>query len=438
MPLDFTKKVQVDESDNYVENTRRYPEPALQVEYLTDSSPKERAEILRAVTKGGTVPAAVNRVYPLLADYVRDFAFNGTEFSAKLTAYFRNYKRQKLFNCIEPKFLSEVREISEKRPQFLLPTRESVLEKIAGPDVGLFWLDALGCEFLGVIQATAERMGMKMKVTATRSRLPSITSENKEFFDSWPGKKFDKHEDLDKIKHGDFDAPNDDRREYPAQLQYELIAVENAVVTIAKWLKCHASSKVVLTSDHGATRLAVISDSETSWAMPEKGVHGGRCCKMSEFDGDLPACATSSEDEKWHVLAGYDRFKGGRIGSVEVHGGATLEEMVVPVVEFELLDREIHVELLDTNFKVTYKDSEIKLLLFSSTKLSSPAIDLGGSRYNAAIAEGVGRYEVKIPKPSAGDYKADVFDGDTKVGSVKFSVVSGGATVNSMDDFFGG
>ena len=172
--------------------------------------------------------------------------------------------------------------------------------------------------------------------------------------------------------------------------------------------------------------------------MPEKGIHGGRCCKVSEFDGELPMCATNSEDNKWHVLAGYDRFKGGRIGSVEVHGGATLEEMVVPVIEFELLDCEIHVELLETNFKVTYKDSEIKLMLFSSTKLSSPAIDLGGSRYNAAIAEGVGRYEVKIPKPSAGDYKADVFDGDTKVGSVKFSVVSGGATVNSMDDFFGG
>ena len=50
----------------------------------------------------------------------------------------------------------------------------------------------------------------------------------------------------------------------------------------------------------------------------------------------------------------------------------------------------------------------------------------------------MGRYEVRVPKPTAGAYSADVFDGDTKVGSVRFTVKSGGATVDSMDDFFGG
>ncbi|MBR6012948.1 MAG: hypothetical protein IK062_04090 [Selenomonadaceae bacterium] len=35
-------------------------------------------------------------------------------------------------------------------------------------------------------------------------------------------------------------------------------------------------------------------------------------------------------------MADYDRFAGGRLASVEVHGGATLEEILIPVIEFSL------------------------------------------------------------------------------------------------------
>jgi len=124
---------------------------------------------------------------------------------------------------------------------------------------------------------------------------------------------------------------------------------------------------------------------------------------------------------------------------VEVHGGATLEEMVVPVVEFELRNCDVRVELLENRFRVTYKDSDVTLCVLTTSSLSSPSVEFGGVRYSAAATVGVeGRYEVKIPKPPSGDYGAEVFDGDTRVGNVKFSVISGGAAINRMDDFFGG
>ena len=40
----------------------------------------------------------------------------------------------------------------------------------------------------------------------------------------------------------------------------------------------------------------------------------------------------TKENGYW-VLANYDRFKGGRPANIEVHGGATLEEVTVPVIE---------------------------------------------------------------------------------------------------------
>ena len=423
----------------FVKATRqRIDDPARQIAYLTDSTAEEKDEIAYAVRKCAAFPESVTASYPSLSDYLRDFKFSGSAMADELTAYFAAYKRQKVLNGIDPRFLAQARDIAERRPHLALPTRESVLEQITGSEVSLFWMDALGCEFLGLIQSAAERCGLRMKVTATRARLPTVTHVNRAFYDEWKGLKFDPHKDLDKIKHGDFDCWAGDRKDYPAHLPNEIAVVEDAISRIARWLKSHAKGKVVLTSDHGATRLAVISESVTVWEMPEKGKHGGRCCMVSEFDGELPSCVTQSDDGKWLVLAGYDRFRGGRAGDVEVHGGATLEEMVVPVIELELRDCNVRIDLLESRFKVTYKDAEIALCVLSSASLASPAVEFGGVRYSAAASAGVGgRYEVKMPKPPPGEYSADVFDGDTRVGSVGFSVVSGGATINKVDDFFG-
>lgn len=35
-------------------------------------------------------------------------------------------------------------------------------------------------------------------------------------------------------------------------------------------------------ADHGASRLAVLHDTENVWEMAEKGQHSGRCCPKSE------------------------------------------------------------------------------------------------------------------------------------------------------------
>ena len=116
---------------------------------------------------------------------MREFKFSYGEFSETLTNYFSDYKRQKVKNQIEPFFNGVVKELAESRPQFVLPTRESVLEKLDGSNVCLFWVDALGCEWLGYIQSAAERKGMKLKVTPTRSMLPTLTSMNRGFYDEW-------------------------------------------------------------------------------------------------------------------------------------------------------------------------------------------------------------------------------------------------------------
>lgn len=423
---------------DYLRESRIFEDPAMRLRYLTDTTAAEREKIMALVAEAGTVPDAVKTVYPALWDYWHMFSFSGSgDLDARLSSYFREYKRQKVLGILEDSFSDMVRDLAEERPQFELPTRESVLENIGCANVFLCWVDALGCEFLGYIQTAAQRLGLKIKVTPSRAKLPSITSVNRGFFDDWQGEKMQPVDRVDKIKHGDFERANPDTPfNVAAELPHELAVLDETMHSIAATLRQNPDRKVVLTGDHGATRLAVLSGRETIWEMPEKGKHHGRCCRKKEFNGVLPPCVTESDDEAWHVLAGYDRFKGGRKGDMEVHGGATLEEMVVPVIELELLDRHLRVKLLEDRFKVTFRDSEITLTIFCSSSLSAPALEIGGVRHPAtASGERPGLYTVRIPKPTAGDHSAAVFDGDTKVADVKFSVISGGAQINN--DIFG-
>ena len=91
------------------------------------------------------------------------------------------------------------------------------------------------------------------------------------------------------------------------------------------------AEKIILTSDHGASRLAVMYGREKTHKMKSAGEHGGRCYPINKID-TKPSCAT--EENGYWVLANYERFAGGRRNSVEVHGGATLEETLIPVIEF--------------------------------------------------------------------------------------------------------
>lgn len=415
----------------YLHEARRIIEPFERLRYMTDCTTLEREAIVRLLGEIGDIPATLETVYPALWDYWQRFTILGDGFPATLTQYVQDYKRQKVLGRIEPGFLETVRDFAEDRPQFFLPTRESVLENLDKEGVLLCWIDALGCEFLGFIRSVAERLGLKLKVTLVRVKLPSITSVNRAFYDAWQGEKMEPVSKLDKIKHGDFERYDTSPTSAGIALPYELLAVEDAIKKIAAQLHEKPGSKVILTSDHGTTRLAVIYNRETIWELPEKGKHGGRCCRKSDFDGSLPPCVTESDDEKWHVLAGYDRFKGGRKGDVEVHGGATLEEMVVPIVAFELFDKSICVRLVEEEFKVTYRDKELTLQLFCASTLTSPSVSVGGTR-TAAIADGrMGHYRATIPKPKMGDHLAVIYDGDTKIGEVCFRVKSGVAQIKT-------
>ena len=315
----------------YLERLKNFPDA---VKYLTDNTAEERRAMIETVQGKEKIPDAFKKNYSAMNDYLADFDFG----DAEITTYFRRYKKIKLCNVNDEDFKNHVRELALTRPYNRFETRKKFLED-ADKNSKLYWLDALGVEFLSYIKARAIQLELSAAIKIARADLPTLTSQNKNFYDEWRGDKFDKNSALDELKH------SPEKFGAPTYIDDELKIIDGVLAEIKNSLTNHHAEKIILTSDHGASRLAVMFGHENKFKMNSDGEHGGRCCPINALD-EKPPCATEEND--WWVLANYDRFAGGRLASVEVHGGATLEEILVPVIEFTLQGANDEVKILPT------------------------------------------------------------------------------------------
>ena len=307
------------------------------VKYLTDNTSEERCAMIKAVQGKEKIPDVFKRNYPAMSDYLTDYDFD----DAEITNYFRQYKKIKLCNVDDENFKKRVRELATQRPYNKFETRQKILDD-ATPKAKLYWLDALGVEFLSYIKARAMQLELFTTIKIARANLPTLTCQNKNFYDDWCGDKFDKNQQLDELKHTPENFDADGKCSAPTYIDDELAIIDNALGKIKNDLANHHAEKIILTSDHGASRLAVMFGRENKFKMNSNGEHSGRCCPINELD-EKPTCAT--EENGYWVLANYDKFAGGRLSSVEVHGGATLEEILVPVIEFTLQGANVEVKI---------------------------------------------------------------------------------------------
>lgn len=415
-------------------------EPAKQLAYLNGGTEAEKLEILSIVAKEPELLPQAVKVWPQLGDYARyyELRLDDAKLAARLSAYFAAYRRQKLANTVTPEFTQEVDAWARERLPNKFPARGKALESLAREDAKLFWLDSLGCEYLPFLQRQAERHGLKMQVELGACNLPSTTAENRFFYEDWQGPK-EASKALDDIKHGKTGIPAGcNMREAPYHLPAELDALENVCAAIARELKTGKYGCIILTSDHGSSRLAVIVENEISWEMGEKGSHNGRVCECGPDDGEMRQFFLQDDACRYNVIPNYARFKGSRAASVETHGGGALEEFIVPVIAFVLRREAVHASLLKpTVFIPCRKQRKIKLRFRASAPLAEPMLLVEGSRHACHATEQDGIYAAEITAPGKpGKYLAQILDGDASLAEEQFEIQKRGMQAQG-DDFFG-
>lgn len=350
--------------------------------------------------------------FPDLFAYMKSFTFTMHQKVPEslvplLTKYFDDYKWQKLMNHLTPDFKAQVNTLAEHRVYNQFPIRSLALSQMKKENTMMYFVDALGVEYLSYISEKCKTYGLLLSIQVVHGELPSITSQNTEFMNP----DVTNIKDLDELKH-ESQTYNYEKQKIPLHLVAELKAIDDVLQTIRDGLLTKEMKSAIIISDHGATRLAVLNDEEygAEFIVGEsKGQHSGRCCQVEEDPG-IPFAAY---ENGYAVLANYMRFKGSRKADVEVHGGATLEETLVPLLQISLKPKNPMVEFQPALVQLRKKEVG-ELLLVTNFDMADPYIIVNGKIYRGKLDTHRRRAIIPLPDMKrTHDYMADIYDGDT-------------------------
>ena len=387
--------------------------------YLTDLTQPEKERIIEWLDVYGfeynnkELISILNIVYPDLAKYLSPYRYKN-EF---LDQYFSNYKYQKVINRIMPSFEAIVDEQSYQLDFMdILPARTTLIDKIDVTDSQAYFFDALGVEYLSFIQDKCNEYGLASNISCARCELPSLTSFNKEFVSTFNDKgcSVANIKSLDEIKHHGENNFDYEKVKMPIYLITELEIIDSLLKKVKAKIDSGIYKKAIIVSDHGASRLAVLHNTENSWSMATKGVHSGRCCPMNEID-TKPEFAI--EEEGFWVLANYDRFQGSRKSNCEVHGGATIEEVAVPIIEITQKQLAVEAFIVDSSKVIHLGAKEHAVIkLYVGVKSNNIAIRVNGIYYDAEPTSENYIYKVDlIDLTKKGKYSCDILNGNDEI-----------------------
>ena len=397
-----------DEAADYCKYILQKEENAIY--YLTDNTQQEKEEIIKLISQyyqdcsKNELEKILHIVYPDLYNYLQDYNYDNDI----LNRYFSLYTHSKVINKVIPELESIMSEQAISREyNVMLQPRTVEMYNIDKSDSQLYFMDAMGVEYLSYIISKCKEKHLIANVNICTSNLPSITCMNKEFIQEFEqaGIKINSIKDLDELKHHGVNNYDYTKQKMPYHIIRELEVLDETLDNIDGKLIQGECSKAIMVADHGASRLAVIHETENMWEMVSSGEHSGRCCPVD--DADVQSEFATEENGFW-VLANYDRFKGGRKANVEVHGGATLEEVVVPIIEISRLPENIEVSIIDKVIYVSFR-KKASIRLFSTTNLSNITIKVEGKYYKAeAMKNNI--FVVNMPDlKKARKYNVDVY-----------------------------
>ena len=310
----------------FVSKVREYPEATCWLNCGTDS---ERCDLIRragAYNLFGTFPEEISDLYPLLKDYIGlDFDYGRPE----LNDYFRQYRVYKIRNMVPNDFLNMVNRMKSKSLG-VISRREALVGYRNDPDTALLVVDGMGAEYLPLLVSLFEEEGLNIeRVEAVMAELPTITELN----------PIEWGNTLRDIK-GIYNTAHDGAEKHvETELEENIYAafqvIERDVVnSVVKGLSEYR--KVVITADHGLTRLAVLaSDLSLINTLDFEG-EGWRYRVTGDADPKPPAnvdvVRNDLNGKYYWTVRNYDRFKKRGGVKYEMHGGSSIEEMMVPLI----------------------------------------------------------------------------------------------------------
>ncbi len=300
--------------------------------WLNCGTHAERAELLRRCAEDGLVSNSIRDVYPEVVAYLNTDHVFGDD---TIEGYFREYRRLKMTGRVTPEFYEKAQKAIPPRS---VQWRNEIVQRYA-KDVGcaLLIVDAMGAEWMPMLVALARQRNIGVdSIMVGKANIPTSTVFNSI---EWPdaARRLSDIKRFDNIAHNGTEAHEVRRPEENLASALDVISCQ-VLPRVAEGLV--RFDRVLVTADHGSSRLAVLA-----WQSNPRLALTLACEVGAEVDdwryrarserGNCPPELEESLDGKHWVVRGYNRLpkKGGGQG-LELHGGATLEERLVPIVIF--------------------------------------------------------------------------------------------------------
>lgn len=346
-------------------------------------------------------------LYYYLQEIVPD---NLPEQGSWVVDYFKEYRLSKLSDTISRELDSILYEKNKNRETFYkwyysFETSDHILQK---ENVNrIIWIDAMGMEWFSLlVNLIQNEMGyfIKKKLVA-RAYLPTITDCNR-------------FENALYIRELDRDVHSTEPYRYPDSLIKDIEIMKKILqrnLTVSK------GEKIAIVSDHGSTALARLKENLKIYDFKEAH-HDGRCMWL---EGDYP------EDDELLIHTSERLCSNNNLKALlalrytslykkpirEVHGGATPEEVLVPLIIISRTESVIQYEIIPHSDKITRRFPFLWLsikpfpvvnpiLLDERQKQINLEFDSKAQRWKADLGTlKIGKNKVKI---KIGDFEEDI------------------------------
>lgn len=360
----------------------------------------------------------LRELYPEIIAYINDEELS---FDDDIKFYFSKYRSYKLENVLPDDENIYFNGIQTD----IYDMRYSVLSDYIDSDTIVLWIDALGVEWFPILHwAISKYCDCDIvKEEIVQACLPTETKFN----DQWekmanPHEKLDK---LDKLAHKGMSFFDDN--DYYSCVAEQLKFVSDEIPTKIDSL-LEKYKRVIITGDHGTSRLAArFFHKRDAMPLPKHAVScsHGRYCLLGEFIGTTSAdvCITQTIDgKKFMMFRNYDHFTqpgyaaGGDDDNAiygEVHGGATPEEMLVPII---VLDSKCEIPLAGKWSKNIVKIAmkKVKLNIEFNKSINNLQVRIAGIDGITTVSTDPKIWNIVFRGLNPGTYTAQVY-ADSKI-----------------------
>lgn len=285
--------------------------------------------------------AALRISYPDLANYLECQVVNPAKMTSDHFSYFEEYKWLKVTNSLTRDFYEKVQIYARSKGEsvFSLWSRREIIDELYDDDTAILFVDGLGAEYIDYLYALFEDLSNKeylISYNVGSAHLPTVTEINKDFLIN--RNVLQPIKQLDELKHS--------HCAYPISIIKELSEI-NKIRDIVLNSFSNSIKRIIIAADHGTSRLAVlVRDTEFDYKVKhgEREIYRyGRYCIGTDLESELDTAI--SYDGKL-IFADYSRFEQKGAPTNEIHGGASLEEWLVPVISIEKINKNCKPELV--------------------------------------------------------------------------------------------